>query len=389
MPVQFTEEEQELQERVREFGEEHIEPRIDEYADSQEWPWEVFEAAADAGLIGLPYGEEYGGQDASLVEECILSEEWNRADSNIGMALHGSMTGCLVLDKYGTPEQKERWMEPVLEGDAINGIGLTEPDAGSDMSGVTTTAEKDGDDYVIDGEKKWIANGVSGICTATLCVTDPDAEPRYRGLSLIAVPTDADGYEATELDKLGLDAAEHAYIEYDDVRVPQENLLGEEEGQGFYQALSWINPGRVTIGASHLGMAEGAFDRALAYAKEREQGGQPIGDYQGLRWKLADMRTKIQVARSHVYDAARLVDRAESGEDVDYDPTEQASIAKLYATEIAIEVAESAVQIYGGNGYEVANEVEHYYRDAKAGTIYEGTSEIQRNTIGKALFDEL
>jgi alkylation response protein AidB-like acyl-CoA dehydrogenase len=389
MPVQFTEEEQALQERVREFGEEHIEPRIDEYADSQEWPWEVFEEAADAGLIGLPYGEEHGGQDASLVEECILSEEWNRADSNIGMALHGSMTGCLVLDKYGTPEQKERWMEPVLEGNAINGIGLTEPDAGSDMSGVTTTAEKDGDDYVINGEKKWIANGVSGICTATLCVTDPDAEPRYRGLSLIAVPTDADGYDATELDKLGLDAAEHAYIEYDDVRVPQENLLGEEEGQGFYQALSWINPGRVTIGASHLGMAEGAFDRALAYAKEREQGGQPIGDYQGLRWKLADMRTKIQVARSHVYDAARLVDRAESGEDVDYNPTEQASIAKLYATEISIEVAESAVQIYGGNGYEVANEVEHYYRDAKAGTIYEGTSEIQRNTIGKALFDEL
>lgn len=389
MPVQFTEEEQELQERVREFGEERIMPRIDEYADSQEWPWEVFEEAADAGLIGLPYGEEYGGQDASLVEECILSEEWNRADSNIGMALHGSMTGCLVLDKYGTPEQKERWMEPVLEGDAINGIGLTEPDAGSDMSAVTTTAEKDGDDYVINGEKKWIANGVSGICTATLCVTDPDAEPNYRGLSLIAVPTDADGYEATELDKLGLDAAEHAYIEYDDVRVPQENLLGEEEGQGFYQALSWINPGRVTIGASHLGMAEGAFDRALAYAKERQQGGQRIGDYQGLRWKLADMRTKIQVARSHVYDAARLVDRAESGEDVDYDPTEQASIAKLYATEIAIEVAESAVQIYGGNGYEVANEVEHFYRDAKAGTIYEGTSEIQRNTIGKALFDEL
>jgi alkylation response protein AidB-like acyl-CoA dehydrogenase len=389
MPVQFTEEEQELQERVQEFGEEHIEPRIDEYADSQEWPWEIFEEAVDAGLIGLPYGEEHGGQDASLVEECILSEEWNRADSNIGMALHGSMTGCLVLDEYGTSEQKERWMEPVFEGDAINGIGLTEPDTGSDMSGVTTTAEKDGDDYVINGEKKWIANGVSGICTATLCVTDPDAEPRYRGLSLVAVPTDADGYNATELDKLGLDAAEHAYIEYDDVRVPQENLLGEEEGQGFYQALSWINPGRVTVGACHLGMAEGAFDRALAYAKERQQGGQPIGDYQGLRWKLADMRTKIQVARSHVYDAARLVDRAESGEDVDYNATEQASIAKLFATEIAIEVAEDAVQIYGGNGYEVANEVEHYYRDAKAGTIYEGTSEIQRNTIGKALFDEL
>jgi alkylation response protein AidB-like acyl-CoA dehydrogenase len=389
MPVQFTDAEQELQQRVREFSDEHVAPHTTEYAKNPRWPWEIFEEAAEADLIGLPYGEEHGGQDASLVEECILSEEWTRADSNIGMALHGSMTGCLVLDKYGTADQKERWLEPVLRGEAINSIGLTEPDTGSDMSAVTTTAEKDGDDYVINGEKKWIANGVDGNCTATLCVTDPDAEPRYRGLSLIAVPPETEGYSARDLDKLGLDAAQHAYIEYDDVRVPQENLLGEEEGQGFYQALSWINPGRVTIGAAHLGMAEGAFDRALAYAKERQQGGQPIGDYQGLRWMLADMRTKIQVARSHVYDAARLVDRAEAGEDVDYNPTEQASIAKLYGTEIAIDVAEKAVQIFGGQGYEVEYDVEHYYRDAKAGTIYEGTSEIQRNTIGKALFDEL
>jgi len=390
MPVAFTDAEQDLQQRVREFAADHIDPNVTDYAKNPRWPWEIFEAAADAGLIGIPYDEEYGGDDGSLVEECIVSEEWNWADSNIGMALHGSMTGCLVLDEYGTPAQKERWLEPVLKGEAINGIGLTEPDTGSDMSAVTTTAEKDGDEYVINGEKKWIANGVNGICTATLCRTDPDAEPAHRGLSLIAVPTDADGYEARELQKLGLHAAEHAYIEYDDVRVPQENLLGEEEGQGFYQALSWINPGRVAIGASHLGMAEGALDRALAYAKEREQGGQPIGDYQGMRWKLADMRTKIAVARSQVYNAARLIDRKESGEDVDdARVTEHASIAKLYATEIACEIAEEAVQVFGGDGYEVDQAVEHYYRDVKAGTIYEGTSEIQRNTIGKVLFDEL
>ena len=389
MPVEFTESERDLQRRAREFGEAHVEPNAVQYAKNPEWPWEIFEEAAEAGLIGLPYGEEYGGQDASVVEECIVSEEWNRADSNIGMALYGSMTGCLVLDKFGTPEQKERWLEPVLNGQAINGIGLTEPDTGSDMSAVTTTAEKDGDDYVINGEKKWIANGVNGICTATLCVTDPDAEPSHRGLSLIAVPPETDGYSARELDKLGLQAAEHAYIEYDDVRVTQENLLGEEEGQGFYQALSWLKPGRVTIGAAHLGMAEGAFEMALEYAKEREQGCQPIGDYQGMRWKLADMRTRLQVARSQVYNAARLVDREESGEEVPYNVTEQASIAKLFATETAIDVAEEAIQIYGGDGFEVDTGVEHIWRDSKAGTIYEGTSEIQRNTIGKCLFDEL
>lgn len=389
MPVELTESEKDLQQRVREFGEEYIKPHIDQYAKAPEWPWDVFEKAAEADLVGLPYGEKYGGADATLVEECIVSEEWNRADSNIGMALHGSMTGCLVLDEFGTPDQKERWLKPVLNGEAINGIALTEPDTGSDMSSVTTTAEKDGDEYVINGEKKWIANGVNGICTTTLCRTNPDAEADHKGLGLIAVPPETDGYEAHELDKLGLDAAEHAYIEYDDVRVPQENLIGEEEGHGFYQALSWLKPGRVSIAAAHLGMAEGAFDRALEYAKERKQGGQPIGDYQGMRWKLADMRTKIAVARSQVYSAARLVDREEVGENVPQNVTEHASIAKLYATEIACEIAEEAVQVFGGDGFEVDQPVEHYYRDVKAGTIYEGTSEIQRNTIGKCLFNEL
>jgi alkylation response protein AidB-like acyl-CoA dehydrogenase len=204
------------------------------------------------------------------------------------------------------------------------------------------------------------------------------------------VPTDTDGYEATPRNRLGLDAAEHARIEYDDVRVPVENLLGDEEGQGFYQTLAWLEHGRVDIAASHLGMAEGAFDRALAYSKERKQGGQPIGDYQGMRWKLADMRKNCKVAKSQVYHAARTIDAEERGDaEIEESLIEIASIAKLFATEMACDVAEEAVQIFGGKGFARENEVEHFYRDVKAGTIYEGTSEVQRNTIGKVLHDEL
>ncbi|MFC7157115.1 acyl-CoA dehydrogenase family protein [Halomarina halobia] len=408
MTVELTEAQRNVRARARAFGEEHIEPVAMSYVESGEWPWDVYERAAEAGLIGLPFEAEYGGQEASLVEQCLVAEEFCRADSSVGIALHGSMTGCFVLSSFGTHEQKRRWLEPVTRGEITTGIGLTEPDTGSALSQLSTTAvrdsaeeasadpreadaSRDGDEWVINGEKDWIANGASGDWVATLCRTDPDVDPEkpHRGLSLIVVPTDADGYEAEPRDRLGLDAAEHARISYDDVRVPAENLLGEE-GQGFYQTLAWLEHGRVDIAAAHLGMAEGAYDRALAYSKEREQGGRVIGDYQGMRWKLADMRTSCQVAKSQVYHAARLVDAAErDGVDVEESLIEQASIAKLFATEMACDVAEEAVQVFGGKGFARENEVEHFYRDVKAGTIYEGTSEVQRNTIGKVLYDEL
>lgn len=389
MAVELTEIQREVRNRAREFGEEHIEPVAMEYVESGEWPWEVYEAAAAAGLIGLPFAEEYGGQEASLVEQCLVAQEFCRADSSVGIALHGSMTGCYAMSSFGSSEQKERWLEPVTRGTITTGIGLTEPDSGSALAETTTTAEKDGEEYIINGEKDWIANGVSGDWVATLCRTESGTEKPHHGLSLIIVPTSADGYHARPRNRLGLDAAEHAHIEYNNVRVPQDNLLGEEEGQGFYQALEWLEHGRVDIAAAHLGMGEGAFDRALEYATEREQGGQRIGDYQGMRWKLADMRKQIEVANAQVYRAARAIDEAETGGDVEENLIEQASIAKLYATEIACDVAEEAVQVFGGDGFAREYEVEHFYRDVKAGTIYEGTSEIQRNTIGKVLFNEL
>lgn len=392
MTVELTDSQREVRDRARKFGDEHIKPTAMEYVESGEWPWDIYEKAAEADLIGLPFEDEYGGQEASLVEQCLVAEEFCRADSSVGIALHGSMTGCFVMSSFGTDEQKRRWLEPVTRGEFTTGIGLTEPDTGSALSELTTTAVRDGDEYVINGEKDWIANGASGEWIATLCRTDPNVNPEkpHRGLSLIVVPTDTNGYKATPRNRLGLDAAEHARISYDDVRVPVENLLGDEEGQGFYQTLAWLEHGRVDIAAAHLGMAEGAFDRALAYSKEREQGGQPIGDYQGMRWKLADMRKNCQVAKSQVYHAARTIDAAESdGVEVEESLIEEASIAKLFATEMACNVAEEAVQVFGGKGFARENEVEHFYRDVKAGTIYEGTSEVQRNTIGKVLYNEL
>jgi hypothetical protein len=296
MTVNLSDEERNLRDRTRAFGDEHIEPVAMEHVESREWPWDVYRKAAEEGLIGLPFAEEYGGQDASLVEQCLVAQEFCRADSSVGIALHGSMTGCFAMSAFGTHEQKQRWLEPVTRGEITTGIGLTEPDSGSALAETTTTAERDGGDYLINGRKDWIANGVSGDWVATLCRTDPDPEKPHHGLSLIVVPTDADGYEAEHRNRLGLDAAEHARIEYDDVRVPQENLLGDEEGQGFYQALEWLEHGRVDIAAAHLGMAEGAFDRALAYAKGREQGGQPIGDYHGNSPTCAN-RSKWPTAR--------------------------------------------------------------------------------------------
>ena len=388
MGVRFTDAERAIRDRARAFGDEHVRPVAMEYVESGEWPWDVYERAADAGLVGVPFAEEYGGAGGTLVDQCLVARELCRADSSVGIALHGSMIGCHVLSAYGTDEQKRRWLEPVTRGEITTGIGLTEPESGSSLGEIETTAERDGDEYVIQGEKNWIANGASGEWVATLCRTSDEPKP-HRGLSLIVVPTDADGYHAEPRDRLGLDAAEHARIQYDDVRVPVENLLGDEEGQGFYQVVSWLEHGRVDIAAAHLGMAEGAYDRALEYAKKRTQGGQPIGDYQGMRWKFADMRMKLRVAAAQTFYAARVVAAAAEGRDVEANPTEEASIAKLYATEIACEVAAEAVQVYGGEGFARENEVEHIYRDVKVGTIYEGTSEIQRNTIGRAVFDEL
>lgn len=393
MSVDLTSEQQELRDRARAFSEEHIRPASAEYVDSGAWPWDVFEEAADAGLIGLWIDEAYGGQGKTLVEQCLVDEAFAWGDSNIGLALHSSVIGCHVVSKFGTHEQKARWITPATRGDVTTSLGLTEPETGSALREISTTARREGDEYVIDGEKRWVGNGSRSDWVATLCRTDPDVEDGKEGLSIIVVPTDAEGFTGTPIEKMGLMGNDHAELTYDGVRVSVDNLLGERKGQGFYQVLDWLNEGhgRIAVAAVSVGQALGALDRAKEYAEQRTQGGQPIKDYQGMRWKFADMKTKVEVARSQLYRAARVASAhaaGEAGADAE-NLIEQASIAKLYASEMADEVAREAVQVFGGNGYAKEYGVEHIYRDAKAGTLYEGTSEVLRNTIGKTVFDEL
>lgn len=381
---------QELRREVNEFGE-IIEENGMEYVESGDYPWDILDKAADYDFIGIWFPEKYGGRGGTLVDQCIVDEEFCRANSSVGLALHSATAGCYVVHAFGTGNQKQRWMSPVAEGEATSSIGMTEPDTGSSLTGISTIARKDGDEYVINGKKRWVGNGSKGDWVATLCRTDPDKIGTNDGLSLIVIPTDADGYSAEPISKMGLDALDNAEMEYDDVRVPTVNLLGDQEGEGFRQVLEWLNAGygRVSVAAANLGMMQGALDRAIAYANEREQGGDLISDYQGIKWKLADMKTKSEVARSQVYRVARLIEKANRGKEVPEQLIEQACIAKLYATEAAWEVASEAVQVYGGNGYDHEYEVEHILRDVRAGTLYEGTSEMLRNTIGKTVTGEL
>jgi alkylation response protein AidB-like acyl-CoA dehydrogenase len=391
MAVDLSSEQIALRERAHKFSQEHIKPANKEFVDSGDWPWDIFKQAAEEGLIGLWIAKEYGGPGSSLIEQCLVDEEFARGDSDIGLALHSSVVGCHVVAKFGSDAQKRRWIEPAVRGDITTSIAMTEPDTGSALKEVSTQAKKDGDEYVINGEKRWIGNGSRSNWVATLCRTNSDIEVGHKGLSLIVVPTNTEGFEGKPIDKMGLMGNDHAHITYDNVRVPTNNLLGEKEGQGFYQVLDWLNEGhgRIAVSAVILGQAQGALDRAKGHASQREQGGQPIKDYQGMRWKFADMKTKTEVARAQLYRAARIASAHKAGEDVTENPIEHASIAKLYISEMADEVAREAVQVFGGNGYAKEYEVEHIYRDVKAGTLYEGTSEILRNTIGKTLFDEL
>lgn len=391
MQVTLTEEECALQQQARSFAREHIKPNAMEYVQSGDYPWPILERAAEDGLIGLWFDEAYGGASSSLTDQCIVDEEFCRGNSSVGLALHSAVVGCYPVQVFGTDEQKERLLPPIARGEATTSFGITEPKTGSSLSEVSTTAERDGDEYVINGEKRWVGNGTKSDWVATLVRTDPNPDAGHKGLSIIVVPTDSDGYKAEPLNKCGLNAMDHGQMVYDDVRVPVDNLVGQKEGQGFYQVLDWLNQGhgRITVAAAQVGMAQGALDRAREYAENREQGGQPVSEYQGMRWKFADMKTKVELARAQTYRAAKLVDAIEDGEEVDESIIEQASIAKLFASEMSCDIAEEAVQVHGGNGFAVEYEVEHIYRDVKAGTLYEGTSEVLRNTIGKTVFGEL
>ena len=379
MDFELSDELRQIREEVRRFGENEIEPVANEYDKAEKFPHEVVEKGAEMGLTGTKIPVEYGGAGYSTLESIVIAEELYAIDPGIAGAVLGTAFGCEAIQEFGTEEQKERFLPDVAKGEKISGAAISEPDTGSDVSSVSTRAEKDGDEWVVNGNKMWITNGSVGDFFVVLCKTDPEAEGRYNGFSQIIVESDRDGFEADKITgKLGIRASDTAELIFDDVRVPEENLVGNR-GMGFLQQMHFFDATRTGVAAQGVGIAKGAAEAALEYAQEREQFGQPIGEFQAIQHKLSDMFTRTEAARQLTYKSAWSVDNKEE------QLTTLASMAKEYASRVAVDVANEAVQIHGGAGYVDDFPVERFYRDSKITQIYEGTTEIQKNIIAREL----
>jgi alkylation response protein AidB-like acyl-CoA dehydrogenase len=379
MDFELNDEQKALQSTVREFARQEIAPHIREFDESQEFPREIMAKAAKLGLLGCLFPEKYGGAGLSYVDYVTVIEAISAVDGSVGLsvAAHNSLCSNHIF-MFGREDQKQRFLKPLAQGEKIGTWSLTEPTAGSDAGGTKSTARLENGEWVLNGSKTFATHGVSGHIAVVFAVTDPDKGKK--GISAFIVERGTPGFSTGKKeDKLGCRASDTAELVMDDCRIPEENLLGER-GDGFVNALQILDGGRISIAALALGMAQGACDAALAYSKERKQFGKPISSFQAIQWKLADMATEIEAARLLVYRAADMKDR---GEDVNT----ASAMAKLFASEVAVRVANEAVQVLGGYGYTKDYPVEKFYRDAKICTIGEGTSEIQRLVIARRLLD--
>ncbi|PSP55410.1 acyl-CoA dehydrogenase [Halobacteriales archaeon QS_1_67_19] len=379
MEFGLTDEQTAIRDEVRRFADNEIAPVASEYDQAEEYPREIVEAAAEMGLTGANIPVEYGGAGYTPLETALIIEELFAVDPGIGLCITSAAFGGDAIREFGTDDQKERYLRPVAEGDAVMGTAISEPDTGSDVSSVSTSAEKDGDEWVINGTKMWITNGSVGDYFVVMCETDPGIDDRYAGFSQIVVEADREGFEAEKITgKLGIRASDTAELIFDDVRVPEENLIGQR-GMGFPQLMQFFDETRAMVAAQGVGIAKGACERALEYAQDREQFGQSISEFQAIQHKLAEMHTKTEAARNLTYKSAWSVNNE------DDQLTQLASMAKEFASRVAVECADEAVQIHGGAGYVNDFDVERLYRDAKITQIYEGTTEIQKNIIAREL----
>jgi alkylation response protein AidB-like acyl-CoA dehydrogenase len=368
-----------LKNAVREFAEKEIKPFGKEYDEKGEYPWEILRKAAKLGFIAPDLPEEYGGSNLSVLGCAVIVEEFTRADSSIGTAIFSSSLGCPMVKYFGTEEQKEKYLPRIPKGEAVSAIAITEPDCGTDVAAIKTRATKKDGGWILNGTKTFITNGSIADWVVVLAKTNP--ELGYKGMSAFIVETSWKGYEARRIKKMGLNCHDTAEVFLRDVFVPSENLVGMEN-MGFYQLMRFFNESRIGVAASQLGMAEGAYERALEYAKQRKSFGKPLIEHQAVAFKLADMFTEIEAARLLVYRAAWLLSKGRPNPAL-------SSAAKLFASEVAVRVTYEAVQIFGGYGYSKEYDVERYYRDARVGTIYEGTSEAQRIVISRFLAGKL
>jgi alkylation response protein AidB-like acyl-CoA dehydrogenase len=377
--LDLTSEQRLLVETVREFARARIAPIASAHDESGEFPWATVREMADLGLFGVPFEEEYGGAGADALSLALVVEELARVDAShsITVGAHTSLCASPIHD-FGTPEQKERFLTPLARGEKLGSFGLTEATSGSDAANMATRAVRDGGHWVLNGTKVFITNaGVAGIYVVA-AVTDADKGPK--GISTFIVEKETEGLRSGKKeDKLGWRASDTRELILEEVRVPADQLLGEE-GRGFQQCLHTLTGGRIGIAAHALGIAEGAFDAARMYAQDREQFGRPIAEFQAIQFKLADMATGIEAGRLLTHRAARLKD---SGRDYRL----AAAQAKLFCSELAMRTTIEAVQVHGGNGYTRDYPVERMMRDAKVTEIGEGTSEIQRMIIARQVLE--
>ena len=373
MAFQLSGEHEAIRKAVREFAEEEIVPVAREHDESGEYPEELRREAAKYDFVAPNIPEEYGGAGMDKLSTTLVTEELWRADPGIGSAVGSAGFGSDMIIEYGDEWMKEEWLPRIAGGDSASASAISEPAHGSNVAGMETTAEQEGDEWVIDGNKMWITNGSVADVAVVMAKTDPGAG--HRGITAFLVPTETDGFTPEKItNKLGIRASDLAEVRLEGVRVPEANVIGEVD-EGFYQLMEFFASGRTSVAAQAVGAGQGALDAAREYATEREQFDQPISEFQAIQHKLAEMATDVEAARSLTYRAASAVGDG-SDEAVRF-----ASMAKLFASEHAVDVADEALQVFGGAGYVSDHPAERYYRDARITKIYEGTSEIQKNII--------
>ena len=369
-------EEQALLDTIERWVQKEVRPVVMDHDHGDIWPEKLVHQMAELGLFGATIGREYGGLGLPVTTYAkiiaYVSSYW--------MAITGIVNSHLIMaaavERFGTEAQKRKWLPLFATGEIRGGLALTEPNAGTDLQAIRTVARREGDEYVINGTKTWISNGIHGDCFALLVKTDPQAEPRYKGMSLMIAPKGEGFKVGKKFDKLGYKGIDSAELVFEDYRIPAENLIGETEGNGFFQATGGLELGRINVAARGVGLAEGALRLATEYAQLRETMGRPICDHQAIQLKIGEMVTRARAARLLTFDAAEAYDR---GERCDM----EAGMAKYFASEAAVRNSEEALRIHGGYGYSKEYEIERYYRDSILMCIGEGTNEMQRMIISK------
>ncbi len=378
MHFEFTEDQKEFRALLRDFVDREVIPVAREWEQAGRYPTEIVKGLADMGLFGITVPEEYGGLDLDPVSFALVFEELSRGWMGIAGVLGSHSLSCRLISLHGTDEQKKKYLPELATGERRTGIGLTEPDAGTDLQGIRTTARLDGDEYVINGTKMWITNARYANPLPVLVKTDTTASPAHKGMSVLLVEQGTPGLSVLkDIPKLGYKGTESCEVLLDNVRVPVENLVGGVEGRGMQQVLSALEWGRVNIAARSVGVAQRAFDEALSYSKARKAFKQPISDFQAIQLKLASMATNLQAARLMAYWAADAVAQGRADG--------QTGMAKIFCSDVALEAAIDSMKVHGGYGFSTEYEVERLYRDAPLMSIGEGTNDVLRTVVAKSL----